>query len=531
MGAHEAPKSNVRKGRENIENLEWGLPPEEEKEETAAVSQPEPRRGRPGWFVGLISALCVIAVLALACAGFVFYTASLDTIYPNVLLDGVYVGGITPEAAALLLQSQGEEGFDGKSVTVELPMGESLTVTAEQLGLGGDPAAAAREAFAYGRDGGYIQNAVNYIKCFWGQGVNILWKGSGVDTQALQQIVTAAAEPLNRRLESAGAEITEQSVTFTKGAGAMELDVQELSDLIGMAFAQENYEDMEYIPEIEGEANVELESLYSEIYRAPENAGYDKATGAVTEHVPGLDFDMEAARALLEETRNGEEVVIPLTVIEPAISTDMMEEYLFRDLLSEKGTYYGTGTSGRNTNIQLASNAIDGTVLLPGEEFDYNLCLGERTAAKGYQEAGVYTNGQHSTGIGGGICQVSSTLYYCAMYADLDITERVDHYFTVGYLPIGLDATVSWGGPNLRFVNQTDYPVKIESWTSNGNIYVQIWGTNLDGRYVEVKTDGWEDADYYYAVSYRSTYAADGTVLRESEAEYSQYHKYEATEE
>lgn len=530
MGSHEAPKKENRSGREKIENLEWGLPPEE-KDDVVESREPEERPGKPGWFVGLVSALCVIAVLALACAGFVVYTATLDTIYPNVLLDGVHVGGITPEAAALLLQSQGEEGFDGKSVTVELPMGESLTVTAEQLGLGGSPAAAAREAFAYGRDGGYIQNAINYVKCFWGQGVNILWRGSGVDTQALQQIVTDAAEPLNRRLDSAGAEITDEGVTFTKGAGAMEVDVQELSDIIGLSFAQEDYENKEYIPEIVGEANVELENLYNEIYKAPENASYDKATGAIIQHVQGLDFDMDAARTALDATQNGEEVFIPLTVIEPEINTAMMEEYLFRDLLSEKGTYYGEGVSGRNTNIQLASNAINGTVLLPGEEFDYNLCLGERTAAKGYQEAGVYANGRHSTGIGGGICQVSSTLYYCAMYADLDISERVDHYFPVGYLPMGLDATVSWGGPNLRFVNQTDYPVKIVSWTSGGSIYVEIWGTNLDGRYVEVNTDGWEDADYYYAVSYRSTYAADGTVLRDSEVEYSQYHKHEATEQ
>ena len=530
MGAHEAPGKENRGRREKIENLEWGLPPEADSDE-AEVREPEERRGRPGWFVGLMAALCVVAVLALACAGFVVYTATLDTIYPNVLLDGVYVGGITPEAAALLLQSQGEEGFGGKSVTVELPMGESLTVTAEELGLGGDPAAAAREAFACGRDGGYIRNAVNYVKCFWGQGVNILWKGSGVDTQALQRIVTHTAEPLNERLESAGAEITDEGVTFTKGGGAMELDVQELSNLIGLAFAREEYEVLEYIPEIEGETNVELESLYEEIYQAPENASYDKATGAVIGHKQGVAFDMEAAQAALDAAQNGEEVYIPLTVVEPEISTAMMEEYLFRDRLSKKGTYYGEGVSGRNTNIQLASNAINGTVLLPGEEFDYNLCLGERTAAKGYQEAGVYSNGRHTTGIGGGICQVSSTLYYCAMYADLDITERVDHYFPVSYLPMGLDATVSWGGPNLRFVNQTDYPVKIVSWTSGGSIYVELWGTNLDGRYVEISTDGWEDANYYYAVSYRTTYAPDGTVLRETETDYSQYHKHEATEQ
>ncbi len=501
----------------------------DEPEDAGAEDMTVVYTSRPAWFVALMSALCVAAVLAIACVGFVFYVAGLDTIYPNVLLDGVHVGGATMETAALLLESRGEEGYEGKTVTVELPMGESFTVAAEELGLGGTPAAAAREAYRYGRQGSEVENAMSYLRCWLGEGVNILWKGS-LNEARLTELVSAVTEPLNHRLDSAGATITEETVSFTKGAGALELDAAQMSRLVGLAWADENYETLVYIPELSGEANVELENLYNEIYRAPQNAGYDKSTGAVVPHEQGVAFDMDAAQALLDATENGQELQIPLVYTEPEISTELMEENLFRDLLAEKSTSFAGSASGRITNIQLAAQAINGLVLLPGEEFDYNETLGERTSAKGYQNAGVYMDGQVTSGIGGGICQVSSTLYYCALYADLNITERDYHYFAVGYLPMGLDATVSWGGPNLRFKNNSDYPIKLYTWTSGSTLYVEIWGTNVDGRYVKVSTDGWEDADFYYSMTYRNTYAADGSLLHSYDGVYSRYHKHSDTD-
>jgi hypothetical protein len=133
--------------------------------------------------------------------------------------------------------------------------------------------------------------------------------------------------------------------------------------------------------------------------------------------------------------------------------------------------------------------------------------------------------------VGGGICQDSSTLYYCALYANLNITVRDNHYFVVSYLPWGLDATVSWGGPDFRFVNNRDYPIKIKAWVSDGYLTVEIWGTDVDGSYVQMTSDTWEDDEYYYAQTYRAVYAADGTLISKEKEAYSRYHKYEAGEE
>ncbi|MCB6364758.1 VanW family protein [Intestinibacillus massiliensis] len=128
------------------------------------------------------------------------------------------------------------------------------------------------------------------------------------------------------------------------------------------------------------------------------------------------------------------------------------------------GTYttsYNPRQTNRNTNIRLAASAISGTVLQPGEVFDFNKVVGQRTEAKGYKVATVYSGGEAVDGIGGGICQVSSTLFNAALLANMQITTRSSHGLRVHYLPAGRDATVSWGGPEFRFKNSNSYPVKI----------------------------------------------------------------------
>jgi hypothetical protein len=134
----------------------------------------------------------------------------------------------------------------------------------------------------------------------------------------------------------------------------------------------------------------------------------------------------------------------------------------------------------------LAAEAINGKILNPGEEFSYNGTVGERTTAKGYKEAGAYVGGKTVQEIGGGICQVSSTIYACALYADLEVTDRSNHMFTVSYLPLGIDATVNWGTVDFKFKNNFDYPVKIECYMDGGYLQVKLHGTKLDENYIKV---------------------------------------------
>ncbi|MCD7846313.1 MAG: VanW family protein [Oscillospiraceae bacterium] len=486
--------------------------------------------GRRLWIIPVV----VVAVLLVAVLGggmaWANSVVNSDTIYPNVSVNGVDVGGLTVEEAAQALEEQGANPYQDTSVTVNFSTGETLVVTAEELGLDGGAQAPAEMAYAYGRDSGLLSNFQTYLSCR-SSGVELTWSANtSMDETALAELVAQAAQTVNSQLLETEYTIGTDTITIIKGGGAVTVDEEALCAAIKEAFVSQVYDDIEYTPEASGDGSDEdvdtlLQAIYDAVYVEVVNAEYDAETGGATESVTGISFDLDAAKTLYQEAETGESVVIALIYTEPEITSAVLEENLFVDLLSEKTTSLSGSSSARINNITLAAEALNDTVINPGEEFSYNDCLGERTSAKGYQAAGAYENGQHVSSIGGGICQDSSTLYYCALYANLEITARSCHYFTVSYLPRGLDATVSWGGPEFKFVNNRNYPIQIKAWVSNGSLTVQLWGTDEDGSYVEITSSTWEDSSYYYAQTYRAVYDADGNQISYEEEAYSSYHK------
>ena len=152
------------------------------------------------------------------------------------------------------------------------------------------------------------------------------------------------------------------------------------------------------------------------------------------------------------------------------------------------------GTTGRINNIKKALELIKGVELMPGDVFSYNLALGERNEANGWFTAPAYANNEVVQEYGGGICQVSSTLYMAVLYANLHIVSRDCHQFDPGYLPfLGIDATVSWGAPDFRFCNNTDHPIRIVAWydDSTREACVRIVGTDVDHQYVIIRFNRW----------------------------------------
>ncbi|MCD8322482.1 MAG: VanW family protein [Oscillospiraceae bacterium] len=487
--------------------------------------------GRKRWLIPVI----VVAVLLVAVLGGGMAWASSvvnsDTIYPNISVNGIDVGGLTVAEAAQVLEEQGANPYQDTSVTVNFSTGDTLVVTAEDLGLDGDVQAPAEMAYAYGRSDGLLSNFQTYLACR-SDSVALTWSANtALDEEALAEMVAQAAQSVNTQLLETEYTVGTDTITIIKGGSAVTVDEEALCTAIKEAFVSQTYDDIDYTPEASGdgesdeEVDALLQAIYDAVYVEPVNAEYDSETGGATESVTGVSFDLDAAKALYQAAETGESVVITLIYTEPDITSAVLEENLFVDLLSEKTTSLSGSSSARINNITLAAEAMNDTVINPGEEFSYNDCLGERTAAKGYQSAGAYENGQHVSSIGGGICQGSSTLYYCALYANLEITVRSCHYFTVSYLPRGLDATVSWGGPEFKFVNSRNYPIQIKAWVSNGSLTVQLWGTDEDGSYVEITSSTWEDSSYYYAQTYRAVYDADGNQISYEKEAYSSYHK------
>ena len=296
----------------------------------------------------------------------------------------------------------------------------------------------------------------------------------------------------------------------------------------------------------------DFDAMYDELYAEAKSAEIDPETLEISDHVVGVDFDVDQAKSMFDAAAEGETVAIPLTITQPEETKEGLEEKLFRDLLGE-GTSAVSGSANRKSNVKLSAQACNGVVLMPGEVFSYNNTTGSRTADKGYLGAPVYSGGASVEGVGGGICQTSSTIYYAVLHTTLEIVERHAHMYAVGYVPDGMDATVWYGTSDFRFQNNTNYPVKIvtESYDKNGSRYltVKIYGTNEDGRYavpertvfdtvypttqykpdpsVPLGTTRVDSVQNAYrgrkAQTYRYIYEADGTLVERQDLGVSSY--------
>ena len=506
--------------------------------QSAVRTPPAPRR-RSTAKKAVIITLSVVAVILAAMVGMGFYVSGTDTIYPNVTLGGVNLGGMTLTEAAYELESSGWSN-ENETVSVELPMDRTLSITASEAGASVTAQQAAQTAYDYCHQGNIFTCLTRYISCLISGGsaeVEI-----DVDEAAVSRLVEEAVSDIMNDLNTSGVEIDEEAkvIRVVKGATNLSIDTAELTEKICTAFAERSYGPVDFTVDEESAAQLDIDSLYESVHREAVSAGYDGETDEITPSVTGVDFDKSEAQSLWNAAGLGDVVEIPAEITEPEYTTEQLEEMLFADDLGDPVvTSLSGSTANRINNVTLAAAAIDGIILAPGEQFDYNTALGERTTERGYKAAGAYSGGEVVQEVGGGICQVSSSLYYAALLANLQIDTRVCHYFGVSYLPAGLDATVSWGGPEFRFTNNREWPIKIEASvdTVNNTVTVHIVGTDTDGTYVvmEHAITGYvygnseypDVATGYRPQTHRCVYAADGTLISRTTEANSEYHYHE----
>lgn len=238
-----------------------------------------------------------------------------------------------------------------------------------------------------------------------------------------------------------------------------------------------------------------LERLAREINRPATNARVHVVNGEV-EIVPeklGRKLDIEAsaraiASAATDPTRSQVELVV--RTAQPAIKAADLRG--FDTVLAEYSTPFDAAKEKRTHNLRLGIAKVNETVLLPGQSFSLNEALGPRLASRGWQEAPTFVNGEVVNTPGGGVCQIATTLYNAALLAGLKVTERHAHSMPVPYVPRGRDATVAWGGPDLRFVNSLSHPILILGWTAGNRLYVRIIGSKEDKVEVELVRSGVE---------------------------------------
>ena len=432
----------------------------------------------------VITSLAVLAVGAFI--GFGFYVNDKNEVFPNIHVDGVDISGFTlDEIIKTLDVANKEQQKRNAAVTVTMPDGSQLHITGEDAGLRSNLLEVINAAFTYGRGYGFVEDTMSYINLYLGEVINFE-SYTEINYDYIYSATKAFVENYNAEFKALTPVIKEDSITITKGAGYTFANADEIYDIISVGIF-ESLESgqtltVEYSPPEFPEFQIvaELETLWQDTRILPISAVYDKETRTITRSVVGVTFDFTEAMNALRAADIGDTVTIDLIDLEPEMSTEYMESFLFVDIIGEQTTNVG-GSADRLFNVGLAASKIHGTVLEPGEEFSYNRVVGPRTRAAGFRIAPVIINKEYALDIGGGICQVSSTLYSAIMDTGLLITERRAHGLPISYLPHGRDATVVDGGIDFRFVNNTNHPIRIDFFLVDRKLTARVEGTLPEG--------------------------------------------------
>ena len=217
----------------------------------------------------------------------------------------------------------------------------------------------------------------------------------------------------------------------------------------------------------------------------PVDAQLDMTTFEITPEVPGYGIEQEDLDAILEKAEAGRAYSLTLKSLPAAVTAEDVEASLYCDVLAEAHTPH-SWINDRTHNLELACAEIDGTVVMPGEVFSFNETVGQRTEAKGYREATAYVGGASVPEIGGGVCQVASSIYYAVLQADLRTVERRSHTYLVTYVPQGMDAAIYWGSIDYKFENTSPTPIKIEAGVSDGKVHIILRGREWKDYRVEL---------------------------------------------
>lgn len=457
-------------------------------------------------FLLLLIPLFIFAILVgILSTVFALINRDNETIFSGISVQGIDVSNLTIDEAKKKVSS-----IIGNHISEEISLQHNdfqTVILPEQFGVSFDVDSAVEQAYYIGKSDNLIKN--NYTI------LSLLLKNYNIspsinyDEDLLNSLIDSINAQLPDRVVNSGYSIDGTNLIITSGKDGILISSSDLKDEI-LSFLNDISSKNETINipvNNVGAEPINLDAIYKDIFKLPVDASYTTNPYVVYPSSNGLDFaiSMEEAKAIISNQQD--EYTIPLKITYPNVTTNQIGNEAFPDLLSQFSTSFTSSGYNRSNNIILSSAKLNGLVLMPGEEFSYNPAVGQRTRAAGFREAGAYSNGKVVQEVGGGICQVSSTLYNAVLYANLEIVERTNHYFNPGYVKAGLDATVSWGGPDFRFRNNRNYPIRIVTDTSGKKLKVYIYGLKTDDDCTVVL-----DPRYISSVPYKTTYQNDASL-------------------
>lgn len=378
-----------------------------------------------------------------------------------------------------------------KNINVKYGEYETI-ISLDQIDVNYDTIEAVNTAYKIGRDNNIIKSNYQTILAYiFGKKIN---PEITINEEELNKIIDDIATKIPGIVKQSSYSIEGENLIIIPGVVGIELDKQNLKTILietinnqikGIEVGTIELKVIDKDPD-----PINIEKIRNDIYQEAQNAYYDELKSELHAHIEGIDIKIpiEEAKKIIQEPK--EEYTIPLKITMPEITTEKVANNSFIDELSKYNTRYDESNINRTNNIKIAAEKVNGTIIMPGEIFSYNKVVGERTIKAGYKEAAVYVNGKVVDGIGGGICQISSTLYNAVLNANLEIISRRNHYFITSYVPASQDATVSYGTIDFKFKNTRKYPIKVECIAKNGISQVRILGLKEETEYeVVIKSE------------------------------------------
>ena len=427
----------------------------------------------------IITTIILIILTLLSLVIFALLNINNDKIISGTFVEGIEISGLTKEEARVKLEQIYKEKKN-EEINVKYKEFESI-LNPTILEVDYKINEAIEEAYLTGRKNNIFVNNYEIIATL------LQKKHINVKLEINEKIAKQSIQDMEIKLPDALIEssysIEDKKLIITKGKKGVVINTEELLEKVKERLSKiDGKNEYILIPVTEKEpTTIDIEKIHEEIYKEAKDAYYEKEPFKIYPEVEGVDFDIEEAKKILEEEK--EEYIIPLKITKPKITINQIGTEAFPDRVGYFTTRFDPTEYNRTNNLVLACNKLNGKVVLPGEVFSYNKTLGPRTAATGYKNAKVYEAGKVVDGIGGGICQISTTLYNAVLEANLEIVERRNHQFVTSYIGAGRDATVVYGMTDFRFKNTRKYPIRITASAKNGIATVAIYGIKEENEY------------------------------------------------
>lgn len=436
-----------------------------------------------------VAAAILIGVIILLAVMFSKTPDEVPTIQANIYAAGVSLRGKTEQEAKAALLEATEDTYDSLSMTIHL-LDETITLSPEDTGARLDVDKVVAAAMEYSSNNknqtaAYNLSIVSYLNLDTEYISGVLSDlGNRYSTTLKQTTYEILGEKPSMEQEEYDTETPFQTLYIYMGTAEYGLNTdalyQQILDAYEINLFEVNCECSVLAPEA-----LDYEAIYSALCSAPVNAEMNPDTYEITEEIYGYGFTLEALKTAVETASYGDTIELGLYFLKPDITYDFYSQDMFQDTLASFSTPMPTEAALKK-NLDVVCQMLNGTMIKAGETFSFNEMTGLPHSDQGFVPASVYLGKSYQEIVGGGISQAASTLYYCALLADLTITDRTCHSYTVDYIQAGFDAQVYHGSMDLQFVNSTAFPIRIEASISGGNFNVAIIGTATNEYTVEL---------------------------------------------